>query len=111
MPKLTDAAITKATALSANDRLYIVDVSDTTHDPAGTSKYIEVADLRKIPPQSVSFTRTSGQISQITLADSTEINITRDGDGLISSIENGTYQWDLTRNGSNQITDITVSQL
>ena len=110
MPKLTDPEVTKATEISGNDRLYIVDVDDTTDDPAGTGKYVEVADVRT-PPQSLTVTRTDGQISQITKADATEVNITRDGAGAISEIEDGTYQWAVTRDGNNQISAINVTTL
>ena len=111
MPKLTDPEITKASEISGNDRLYIVDVSDDTDDPDGTSKYAEVADLRATPPQSITITRSDGQISKITKADSTEININRDGAGLIRDMEDGTYQWDITRNASSKISDITITNL
>lgn len=43
--KLTDAAIEAITSIADNDRLYIVDVSDTTDDPTGTSKHATAEQL------------------------------------------------------------------
>ena len=47
--KLTDPSIPELTDVSPGDRLYIVDVSDTTDGPAGTSKYITPENLVKAP--------------------------------------------------------------
>lgn len=63
------------------------------------------------PPQSATITRTNGQISKVTLADLTEINISRDAGGQISSMVNGSHQWDFTRDSTGQIEQVTVTEL
>lgn len=63
------------------------------------------------PPQSATITRTDGYISKITLADLTEINISRDEVSQISSVENGSHQWNLTRDENGQIEQVTVTEL
>ena len=50
---MADAKLTAKSGLTApalNDYVYIVDVSDTTDDPAGSSKKILVSDLIKVIP-------------------------------------------------------------
>lgn len=38
--RLTDQSIVQVSVIADNDRIHIVDVSDTTGNPAGTSKFI-----------------------------------------------------------------------
>lgn len=45
--KLTDGTIPNLTSPASTDLLYVVDVSDSTDDPAGTSKAITYANLLK----------------------------------------------------------------
>lgn len=46
MTKLTDIDISKLFTLEADDLIHAVDVSDTTSDPAGTSKKIRAEDAK-----------------------------------------------------------------
>ena len=54
--KITD--LTPLATAASDDLLYIVDVSDTTESPQGTSKSIEVGDLRGYKVYSALLTQT-----------------------------------------------------
>ena len=58
--KITDLG-TLATAAS-DDLLYIVDVSDTSQSPQGTSKQIEVADILALVPASTGVQSVTGEL-------------------------------------------------
>lgn len=47
MPKLTDLTLELAAAPDTGDLIHIVDISDTTQDPAGSSKKIKIENLLK----------------------------------------------------------------
>lgn len=47
MPKITDPEIALLNEVASDDLLHIIDVSDTTHDPQGSSKKTTIASLMR----------------------------------------------------------------
>lgn len=61
-------------------------------------------------PQSVTLTRNGeGLIIKVELSGGRIIDITRDVDGIIQSLTDGTYVWTLNRDGNGVLTGVTVT--
>lgn len=81
--KITD--LTPLATAASDDLLYIVDVSDTTSGPQGTSKAIEVSDLRGYKVYSALLTQPeSAIVPSVNILENTIGNVTwiYDTDGL-----------------------------
>jgi hypothetical protein len=101
--KLT--ALGTVTTLADGDLVYVVDVSDTTDDPAGSSKGITKANLATAlgPTENVIFTGTKTASQNINGAEGTEVNVTWDvssqDTGEVTSFTSGDSTVQITNAG------------
>lgn len=82
-------------------------LNDVTTNGNETANEIYIGSIGCILPGAI--TRSGDYISSVALTGGRTLTITRDVDGYIETIEDGTKTWTYTRNGSNQITSWAVA--